>query len=157
MKKGFTLIELLVVVLIIGILSAVALPQYTVAVTKSRYTQAVVLASSLYEAQQLYFLANGSYSTSLNELDIDLPSGEKAHSTDTRKYYDWGECNILENGVEIACSIIEGGDLMYLVVLTSNDRYCRYHGTSALGDKVCKSLGGNSKETKNGYTQYKLP
>lgn len=71
-NKGFTLIELLVVVLIIGILSAVALPQYTAAVEKSRAMEAVTLVRSLRDAQNIYYMANGSYSPDLEGLDLSF-------------------------------------------------------------------------------------
>ena len=59
MKKGFTLIELLVVVLIIGILSSVALPQYTKAVEKARASEAMQILKSLRDAQSLCQLERG--------------------------------------------------------------------------------------------------
>ena len=73
MKKGFTLIELLVVVLIIGILSAVALPQYEKSVEKSRATQAITLVKSIADAQKIYYMANGKYAENFEDLDIGMP------------------------------------------------------------------------------------
>lgn len=74
---GFTLIELLVVVLIIGILSAVALPQYTKAVKKSRAAGVLPTLRAVLEAGMAYNMANpgtGAGEVNLDYLDIALPS-----------------------------------------------------------------------------------
>lgn len=72
MKKGFTLIELLVVVLIIGILSAIALPQYQRAVAKARFMDILLRTRSLAKAQNIYYLANDEFSSDYADLDIDV-------------------------------------------------------------------------------------
>ncbi len=58
-KGAFTLIELLVIVLIIGILAAVALPQYQKAVRKANLAQVVSVFATLSKAIDIYLLENG--------------------------------------------------------------------------------------------------
>ena len=73
MKKGFTLVELLVVVLIIAILAAVALPQYTTAVERSRATEALTLMAAISESVQRYRFHQGEWPTRWSQLDVDIP------------------------------------------------------------------------------------
>jgi len=74
-NTAFTLIELLVVVLIIGILVAVALPQYQKAVDKSRFIKYIQIARGIQRAQEVFYLANGYYSQNLSDLDIEYTGG----------------------------------------------------------------------------------
>lgn len=85
MNKGFTLIELLVVVLIIGILSAIALPQYTTAVEKARSAEAVSLMASLrYAAERYRMQSTGFPNTDMSVLDIEVPSDTKNFTITTK-------------------------------------------------------------------------
>ena len=76
-KQAFTLIELLVVVLIIGILAAVAVPQYEKAVEKARAVNMISLLKPIYQAAQVYYLNNGTVPSSIDELDVALSAKQK--------------------------------------------------------------------------------
>jgi prepilin-type N-terminal cleavage/methylation domain-containing protein len=91
-KKGFTLIELLVVVLIIGILAAIALPQYNAAVAYSRVAEALTFIKTLNQAQEIHHLTTGEYTINADNLDISLPSGfTLCASSDVRRLYSNGK------------------------------------------------------------------
>ena len=90
-QKAFTLIELLVAVLIIGILAAVALPQYNKAVIKARFAEAKSNLQTLGQALQACVLANGDTGCNISQLDIDLGRINAGFYVDTENFmYDAG-------------------------------------------------------------------
>jgi len=73
-NEGFTLIELLVVIIIIGILSAIALPSFLSQAAKAKQTEAKTFVGVVNRAQQAFRMENQTFSTSTAALQVNIPS-----------------------------------------------------------------------------------
>ncbi len=168
--SGFTLIELLVVVLIIGILAAVALPQYKIAVAKSRMTQLQIRFNAIEKAVQIYFMANNTFPNDVRDLDIDIEEqgAQYAHlssltgdeSAKGLVYLNGDQCGtvLFRGKARLICS---NRDLAirndYINYPTITARYCA--AWTAQGEKICKSLSKNQTidtTYDSGFHQYVL-
>lgn len=158
--KGFTLIELLVVVLIIGILAAVALPQYQKAVDKSRLVQLVVLNKAIREAEERYYLANASYTNDMSALDLDFAATEKSghywELADGTSFYF--AANGTDQSIYTSSPLLPGVSLRSVYLYSGNSRagqmMCYSSKNSARANRACKSIAtgwcGEIDEDENG-------
>ena len=154
-NKAFTLIELLVVVLIIGILAAVALPQYQKAVEKARMTEAVTLVRAIANANQVFYMANGRYAdmTELSLLDIEIP-GDAFESTQypgrvETKDFIYSPSGSGDSYIALA-QRIPFGQTYYISILPNDASriHCDVYptgGATAVQRKLCEEL--NTKGT----------
>ena len=135
-KQGFTLIELLVVVLIIGILAAVVLPQYQMAVAKSRSVEALTLLKSLANAEEVFYLANGHYATDISLLDIDIPAEQLG---------GWGQRNENKPNQFLYSCAGDGASACGAFAQSSNlpNFQMRLQHTAYAGEHYCEVCSGN--------------
>ncbi len=168
--RAFTLIELLVVVLIIGILAAVALPQYQKAVAKSRMTEALAILKTLQQAQEAYYLANGTYTGTVANLDIDIPAEQIASnfsgsdaSHPQRYMYSCladGLCMAVaydkKNLPTLQVALSNLSQFVYDYGNRPNTLLCLSSNISGVAENICKSMSTSSSVQQNGYTYYQL-
>ena len=132
---GFTLIEVLVVVLIIGILTSIALPQYQRSVQKARLTEAAQVLKVLGDAEQVYYATYNRYATNLDELDVTPPAGFGNN---------WGNfhASVHDDKIHIEARALFMPENFY-IVFSGDHVYCS-HCCTAKANKLCQKFYGDT-------------
>lgn len=164
MNKGFTLIELLVVVIIIGILTAVAMPEYTKAIDETKTTLAMAFLREVKKADNLHYMKNGKYARFFSSLDIDVSKA----CPELREIPRYGTASLagcqnyfaitLYSGAGVAtgdinllfCPDVTGGDQDTLYSNCSSNSVAVYRTNAKSNSYTCNAVVRNGAYDKRG-------
>lgn len=151
--------------LIIGILAAVALPQYEIAVAKAKTGQIVSLVRSFANAEEIYFLENGEYTYEYDDLDVTVPSTKTVpcRCVPEQTCYDvngWTFELYRANpgGEPISVEAYDGR--VVIAAYFEPSRKAEYGRLTCIvkdeasGHKICKALRGKLSTTPDYYVLY---
>ena len=145
-RGGFTLIEVLVVVLIIGILTSIALPQYTKAVEKARAAEGLQIAKQIHNAQQIFHTTYGRWATQddWDALDIDI-SGTGAKSAGygrpTTPYFSYAPHGGGDTELTVVQRLPENGRYYFIVYEDNPDRIvCVAVSSQKIDQEICRQF-----------------
>lgn len=121
-NKGFSLLELLVVVLIIGILAAIALPQYRFAVGKTKLAELKLRTKTLSDSIQNYYLVNNEYPLRPQDLDADFQNNNGGITCDVMKTAQYIACNRTIFGKQISYYVWKSSGKPYYCYVWNTNR-----------------------------------
>ena len=149
---GFTLIELLVVVLIIGILAAVAVPQYEKVVEKTRAMEAVGLVRSVRQAQELYYMQNSRYASSLDSLTLSFPKSLAKNFNWAPEELQYGRFAISRSAEKYFYVIVASGD--FRGVHLPGKIYCAAQPSNQKAVEICSEIGASEEDSDGSWRRF---
>ena len=178
-NQAFTLIELLVVILIIAILAAIAVPKYQKAVLKSHFSGLFINDSAIVRSLERYYLANGVYPTTLEDIDIEIggcTTSTSSISCAEAIYYYYNHKHENEKMETFIMGILKNRLGLAHIYYTKNNplypdragrQWCRADSGNEIANQICQSMRGSpdgvsdfygAGNTKSGWwNKYKLP
>ena len=149
-NKAFTLIELLVVILIIGILAAIAYPQYQFSIDKSNFAKLRAYEKYLIDAYQRYYFSNNESTSRFDNLDVDFPYKRQVGVSGYRCRINGDMYCCVAGNISnaITCGMVDYSFGIWVHNIPTKPQYwCVAKRGNKRATKLCKSLW-NGKPTQ---------